>query len=77
MSTNLIPYFIQFSEKYSVDLSKVNMVGDSIKDVLAAQSVNAKPMFVLTNPHVDINSKHLQGVLKYKNLADFVEQFLQ
>ncbi|NQY42681.1 MAG: D-glycero-beta-D-manno-heptose 1,7-bisphosphate 7-phosphatase [Legionellales bacterium] len=68
---------LQFAEKYTVDLSTVNMVGDNIKDVLAAQSVNVTPQFVLTNPHVDINSTHLQGVSKYKNLADFVEHFLR
>ncbi len=67
---------LQFAKKYNVDLTKLSMVGDNIKDILAAQSVGVKPHFVMTNPNVDSNSTDLVGVTKYKNLADFVNKFL-
>ncbi len=40
--------FFQIREKYSVDLSQVFFVGDSISDIQAAKKAGCKPLLVLT-----------------------------
>jgi D-glycero-D-manno-heptose 1,7-bisphosphate phosphatase len=67
---------LQFSKKYNVDLSLVCMVGDNIKDILAAKAVGSAPHLVLTNYANITNSSELEDVKQYKNLAEFVDIFL-
>jgi D-glycero-D-manno-heptose 1,7-bisphosphate phosphatase len=40
--------FLQFAQKYNVDLPGVPMVGDAIRDIQAAQSVGCTPLLVET-----------------------------
>lgn len=53
----------QFSNHYQVDLNDIYFVGDTLKDIQAGQSVNARPLLVKTgkglrtiadNPKIDV-----------------------
>ena len=60
------------------DLSEVIVVGDSLRDLQAAQAVNAKPHLVLTGKGERTIKKGegLDGIPVYNDLADFVKQLL-
>lgn len=57
------------AEDFNIDLSQSFMVGDSDKDVLAANDAGCTPIF-LTNGE---NTLDIPNVRKYKNLLDFVK----
>lgn len=60
------------------DLSGVLIVGDSLRDLQAAQAVNAKPHLVRTGKGERTIKKGegLEGIPVYNNLLDFVNQLL-
>lgn len=60
------------------DLSSVDVVGDSLRDLQAAQAVNAKPHLVRTGKGERTIKKGegLSGVPVYNNLSDFVNRLL-
>lgn len=61
------------------DLSGVLVVGDSLRDLQAAQTVNAKPHLVRTGKGERTIKKGegLEGIPVYNDLADFVNQLLK
>jgi len=60
------------------DLTGVLVVGDSLRDLQAAQAVNAKPHLVRTGKgeRTIKNGEGLAGIPVYNDLADFVNQLL-
>jgi D-glycero-D-manno-heptose 1,7-bisphosphate phosphatase len=60
------------------DLTSVLVVGDSLRDLQAAQAVNAKPHLVRTGKgeRTIKKGKGLEGIPVYNDLADFVNQLL-
>jgi len=60
------------------DLSGAYVVGDSLRDLQAAQAVNAKPHLVRTGKGERTIKKGegLEGIPVYNDLADFVNQLL-
>jgi len=61
------------------DLSDVLVVGDSLRDLQAAQAVNAKPHLVRTGKGERTIKKGegLDGIPVYNDLSDFVSQLLE
>ena len=57
------------AEDFNIDLSKSFMVGDSEKDVLAANDAGCTPIF-LTGSDNTLNVPHVR---KYKKLSDFIK----
>ena len=60
------------------DYSDILVVGDSLRDLQAAQSINAKPYLVRTGKGERTIKKGegLNGIPVYNDLADFVNQLL-
>ncbi len=60
------------------DCSDILVVGDSLRDLQAAQSVNAKPFLVRSGKGERTIKKGegLDGISVYNDLADFVNQLL-
>ena len=61
------------------DLSEVLVVGDSLRDLEAAQAVNARPNLVRTGKgqRTIEKNKGLEGIPVYNDLADFVNHLLK
>lgn len=61
------------------DYSNIIVVGDSLRDLQAAQTVNAQPHLVRTGKGVRTISKGdgLKDIPVYNDLADFVNQLLK
>jgi D-glycero-D-manno-heptose 1,7-bisphosphate phosphatase len=61
------------------DLSDVLVVGDSLRDLEAAQAVNARPHLVRTGKGLRTieKNKGLEGIPVYNDLADFVNHLLK
>jgi len=61
------------------DYSEILVVGDSLRDLQAAQSINAKPHLVRTGKGERTIKKGegLDGIPVYNDLSDFVNQLLQ
>jgi D-glycero-D-manno-heptose 1,7-bisphosphate phosphatase len=68
---------LQVADYYKVDLKNVYMVGDRIKDVLAAKGVSSKPILVKSGEMTlkEENEGHdiLQDVPTYSDLKTFVD----
>ena len=64
--------------RFNVNMSGVYAVGDSLRDLQAARSVGAIPILVRTGKgERTIKKKEgLEGVLIYKDLAEFVDELL-
>lgn len=60
------------------DYSQILVVGDSLRDLQAAQAINAKPHLVRTGKGERTLKKNegLSGIPVYNDLADFVSQLL-
>lgn len=74
----------QIGERYGVDLSQVLVVGDSLRDMLAATAAGCKPHFVASGKHrgLDVVAiAHLlapvPGVHVHADLAAFAEALIQ
>ncbi len=67
----------QINDRLQLDLSKVPVVGDSLRDVQAAMAANAKPILVKTGAGQRTRDEHGLGhVPCYDDLAAFVETYL-
>lgn len=66
------------SDRLNIDLTKVSVVGDSLKDVQAAMAAAAQPVLVKTGQGtrtLELN-KGLEHIPAYENLAAFVDELL-
>lgn len=70
--------YLQIGEKFGNDLSRTLCIGDSLRDIQAAQAIGAKPILVLTgNGRKTLESSTFQGVVDvYKDLAECVKHIL-
>lgn len=68
----------EIAKKYACDLTGVPAVGDSLRDIEAAQGVGAKPVLVRTGKGAAVakSGKLPAGVEVYDNLAAFVDALL-
>lgn len=66
-------------QRFAVDLSDVYVVGDSLRDLQAAQAVGAKPVLVKTGKGERTIAKNegLAGIPVFDDLAAFVDQLLK
>lgn len=62
----------QMQKKYPIDFANTFFIGDSIKDVKAAQAMGCKPILVLTGNY-QLNQIQLPDVPVFQNLAAAVE----
>lgn len=76
--------FLELAERLNLNLADIPAVGDSIRDLQAANAAGAKPILVRTgNGQKSTNAiakgKHeeLKNVESYKNLADYVDHLLK
>ncbi len=71
--------FQQIAERYSVSLKDVYAIGDSLRDLQAAESAGAKPVLVRTGKGLrtldKLDTDHTYPV--YADLHDFTEQLLK
>jgi len=68
---------IQIEKERSTDLSQTIVVGDSLRDLQAAEAVGAKPALVLTGKGVKtIGQIDQEQIDTYQNLAAFVEALI-
>lgn len=68
---------LEIAKKYACDLTGVPAVGDSLRDIEAAQAVGAKPVLVRTGKGAAAKSGKLpDGVAVYDNLAAYVGALL-
>ncbi|MDH5777772.1 MAG: D-glycero-beta-D-manno-heptose 1,7-bisphosphate 7-phosphatase [Gammaproteobacteria bacterium] len=65
--------------RFNVDLNDVSVVGDSLRDLQAAQAVGAKPVLVRTGKGERTIEKNegLVGIPIYDDLASYVDELLQ
>lgn len=65
------------NERLGLDLTKVPVVGDSLRDVQAAMAANARPVLVRTGKGEKTLEQHgLEHVPCYDDLLAFVEDYL-
>lgn len=65
------------NERLGLDLAKVPMVGDSLRDVQAAMAANALPVLVRTGKGQQTLEEHgLEHVPRFDDLQAFVEDYL-
>jgi len=66
--------------RFKIDLRDVPVVGDSLRDLQAAQAVGATPILVRTGKGertIAKNDKELAGIAVYDDLASYVDELLQ
>ncbi|MEO6697485.1 MAG: D-glycero-beta-D-manno-heptose 1,7-bisphosphate 7-phosphatase [Gammaproteobacteria bacterium] len=70
---------LEIAKKYNCDLKDVPAVGDSLRDIEAAQTVGARPVLVRTGKGEEVvkNGKLPTGVKVYDDLAAFVGESLE
>lgn len=67
----------KINERLGVDLNKVPVVGDSLRDLQAAMAANAKPVLVLTGRGQETREAHkLKHIPCFDNLSAFVDDLL-
>ncbi|MFK7902770.1 MAG: HAD-IIIA family hydrolase, partial [Nitratireductor sp.] len=71
--------FNEMANRLRIDLKNVPAVGDSLRDLQAAQSVGAKPILVKTGKGLGtLEDPSLpKGIPVYENLADAVDALLE
>ena len=69
----------EIQKRFKVNLSGIYAVGDSLRDLQAAQSVGATPVLVKTGKGERTIKKNegLDGVPIYENLAAYVDELLK
>ena len=69
---------LEIANKFSCDLTDVPAVGDSLRDIEAAQAVGAKPVLVRTGKGDEVakSGKLPAGVEVYDDLAAFADALL-
>jgi D-glycero-D-manno-heptose 1,7-bisphosphate phosphatase len=70
--------FYQIHHRTNTPLDQVPAVGDSLRDLQAAQSAGAKPVLVKTGKGIRTLDKGegLEGIPVYENLATFAHDYL-
>lgn len=69
----------QIADHYRISISNVPFVGDSLRDIEAANAAGAKPVLVLTGNGQKTLQQHANSLLKipcFKNLQDFANSCL-
>ena len=71
----------QIQERYGIDLHGVPYVGDSLRDMQAAQAAGCAPHLVLTGRHPDVQGQALPATFPaqtqvHANLSAFVDHLL-
>lgn len=72
--------FEQIATAYKIDLAGVIMIGDSLRDIKAAESVDCKPILVLTGngeQTLKKNPKLIDTIPRFKNLLMAVKNLLE
>lgn len=71
--------YLQIAEYFSTPLESVPVIGDSLRDIQAAQEVGATPILVRTGKgeRTIAKGEGLDGVPVYDNLAAAVDSLLQ
>ncbi len=66
------------ANRLGISLTNVPAIGDSLRDLQAATAVGAQPILVLTGNGTQTQTQmaEFNDVLVYKDLANFVDQFL-
>lgn len=69
----------EISQRLDIDLYNVPAVGDSLRDLQAAQLVGARPILVRTGKgeRTITKGEGLDGVPVFANLADYVDHLLE
>ncbi|MCK5719533.1 MAG: D-glycero-beta-D-manno-heptose 1,7-bisphosphate 7-phosphatase [Thiomargarita sp.] len=70
--------FHALMNRLNIPLNNLPVVGDSLRDLQAAEAVSAKPILVLTGKGEKTATKldKFSDIPIYKNLAEFVDDFL-
>ena len=70
--------FDEIKQRFSLDLYDVFAVGDSLRDLQAAQAAGANPVLVKTGKGMRTLEKadNLDSIPVFNNLADFVDELL-
>jgi D-glycero-D-manno-heptose 1,7-bisphosphate phosphatase len=69
----------QFAAHYNVDLSQIYFIGDSLRDIQAAQNAGAKPILVKTGNGLKTlqqNPQFLTSLLIFENLYDTAKHLI-
>ncbi len=69
----------EIAQRLKTDLSGVPAVGDSLRDLQAAQQVGASPVLVRTGKgeRTLVKGESLKGVPVYANLAEYIDHLLE
>lgn len=69
---------LKFAADYNVDLSQIYFVGDSLRDIQAAQNAGAKPVLVKTgNGAKTLQQNPELSLLTFENLYDAAKFFIR
>lgn len=71
--------FLQIAQHYQIDLGGIPAVGDSLRDIKAAEVAGCKPFLVLTGNGNKTLSQlgDINNIPHYSNLAAFADNFLK
>ncbi len=72
--------YLDIAKRFDVDLSEVTVVGDSLRDLQAAITVNAKPILVKTGKGertIKNHAKEISDIPVYNSLADYVNTIVE
>lgn len=68
--------FRDLATRLKISLDNVAAIGDSLRDLQAAQAVNARPILVRTGKGRDTEQQGVEGIEVYDDLACAVDQLL-
>jgi len=71
--------YLDIAKRFNVDLTKVTVVGDSLRDLQAAIAVNAKPVLVKTGKGertIKNHGEEISDIPVYDSLAHYVNSIL-
>jgi D-glycero-D-manno-heptose 1,7-bisphosphate phosphatase len=75
---------VQIGERFGIDLARVPVVGDSLRDLQATRSAGAQPHLVLTGKAAALDAgeveqmrQQIPGLQVHQDLAAFVDALLQ
>jgi len=72
--------YLDIAKRFNIDLTETTVVGDSLRDLQAAITVQAKPILVRTGKGertIKKHAKEISGIPVYESLADFVNSILK
>lgn len=71
--------YLELAQRWNIDLDNIPIIGDSFRDLEAAEAVNARPILVRTGKG-DKTAEHLQGktgIHVFTDLSQAVDHLLQ